>query len=97
MRDLLTELIDCNSECTLEHTKQNSRTLRFLEDLATGWFSFDDIEFNLSEALTADELAQCVIQLTRNDSEACPAHGETEHYHLYYDHCHPGQIVLKKK
>ena len=97
MRDLLKELNDRNRESSSECINLGSRTLILQEAPAIGWISFDDIEFNLPEALNADELAQCLVELTRCNIDTHPGHGETEHYHLYYDERRPGQVVLEEK
>lgn len=97
MRDLLEELIERKSGCTPKQKSQALRPYKLKEIFSIGWISFDDIEFNLSEALTADELAQCLIEVTKIHSQLRTTYGETEHYRLYYDEQQPGEIVLEEK
>jgi len=97
MHDLLKELLDRTPEWRVQHPPKKSRHVKLRDTASPGWIAFDDIEFHLPEPLTADELAQCLVELTRSSPLPHMKHGETEHYRLFYDQQHPGEIVLKRK
>lgn len=97
MHDLLKELLDRTTEWNDQQQHRNLRCVKLRDTTSSGWIAFDDIEFHLPEPLTADELAQCLVELTRCSPRQQMTHGETEHYRLFYDQQQPGEIVLERK
>lgn len=60
------------------------------------WIGLDDMEFMSSDTLSADELAQCLFQLT-GGTLGSPDCGETAHYYVHYDERLPDRLSLQVK
>jgi hypothetical protein len=61
---------------------------------ACHWVCIDDTEFITDTPLSADELAQCIFQVTGGSMDMPGSKGETDRYQISYDPNHPATLQV---